>query len=690
MIESHGVSGFGASMAGAKRASVSRGLSRTALLSLLLAGAAMTLAAPVAAAGTLDLGGGTVARADFDNGGTDYDFVQHGILQITPTANLLYAGILRNGGAGQLLSVEKLGSFTLTLSGANTYTGNTTITAGTLAAGADNSFSAGSVLLNSAIVELGGYDQTIAGLTGGGNVLNSSGGAATLTIDIAAGTRGQTGNLLEVAGNTLSLVKTGSGTQNINGANNFTGGTTIANGILGFGGATSLGTGAITFDTGAVPGAVATLRAIGSNVILPNDIVLATDGTIDSAGRSPVFNGLISGNGKLTKAGNGFAQFNNAGNNYTGGTDLAKGELLLGGDDVLGSGTLTIVGSSRMNALTTQSLSNDIVLNANLTVDRTGSTLTLSGPISGGFGNNLAIYQGATLNLTHANTYIGNTYVTSSATDTSVLGIGDDLAVSGGAHQIIATSVDPAHPATLAALGNHVLPVGNTIRVNGALLLDTGAGTLGIDGKINDFNAANPGSLTIDGGGIATLNNVSNGYTLGTTVRNFSQLVVTNNAQLGGGSAGINLDFGYLTIAGVGFGATTRVITLTNFGVVNVQDAGAAVALGLVQGPGLLVKFGQGSLTLSGVNTHGGGTFVDEGTIDFNSNDSFSGGLIYLAPFAGITTSVNDLTLANEFNLDGGTISAGGANLTLNGSIGGTGALLKTGGGRFELNGANF
>ena len=538
-----------------------------------------------------------------------------------------------------------------------------------------------------ATVDLGGLPLTVGGTSGGGIFINT-GGFATLTFDVPAAAFNFTGNINGVFG-IIKVVKTGAGLQRFDGANSYTGGTTIANGVLAYGNALSLGLDAITFDTGGAPGAIATLRAAGTATVLTNDLTLTTDGTIDGAGHSPVFTGLISGAGKLTKLNLGFVRIDNTGNSYAGGTDITQGELLLGASNVLGSGVVTVSAAAKLNAVTSASLNNDIVLNAGLKVDRAGTTLTLNGAISGGAGNNLTVDSGATLNLTNANTYAGSTFVTSTLTDSSVLGIGNDLAVGGGASRIIATGVDAAHPAIIRALGNFTLPVGNKIRVNGALSVDTNGNAFGIDGKINDSNAFTPGSLTVDGGGTLTLGNASNGYTLGTTVQGFSQLAVTNDAQLGGGNAAINLINGYLDIVGNGFGATTRAINLTGFGVVDVQSAAAIVDLGLVQGAGQLYKFGAGTFTLAGVNTYSGGTFVDAGTIDFKSNNAFGTGFVYLAPGARITTSVNGLVLENDFNLDGGTIQAGAANLTLNGDLGGTGPLIKTGSGRFELNGNN-
>ncbi len=195
------------------------------------------------------------------------------------------------GGVGDLtFSAGGAGSnhndtFSLNTGSSLTYSGNTIITSpgaanaivklnggylpGRLLTLKDNKFDA--TRINDAVLDLNGYNQTLSGLTdvaasgGGGRfVVNTSGTPSTLTIDGAtsqafagvigvnsgAAARGQTAG----AGN-IALVKTGSGTQTLSGANTYSGATTVAAGTL------TLGASSVLPDTTAVSIGSATLDA---------------------------------------------------------------------------------------------------------------------------------------------------------------------------------------------------------------------------------------------------------------------------------------------------------------------------------------------------------------------------------------------------------------------------------------------
>ena len=96
------------------------------------------------------------------------------------TSSLTVSGILSNGG-----SVTKVGAGMLTLNGANTYTGGTTINDGTLELGNNSALGAANSVINvngdNASLNLNGYCSTVGQvILADGSIVNG-GGAATLT-----------------------------------------------------------------------------------------------------------------------------------------------------------------------------------------------------------------------------------------------------------------------------------------------------------------------------------------------------------------------------------------------------------------------------------------------------------------------------------------------------------------------------
>jgi autotransporter-associated beta strand protein len=142
-------------------------------------------------------------------------------------------------GANALL-VGSTGVGMVVLAGTNDYSGDTTISSGTLQLGVANALPSGpgkgNVIANG-VLDLNGQSATINGLSGSGNVDNSGTTAATLTVGANDASSTFAGSITNsgtgtVAAATLSLVKTGTGVLTLAGTDTYTGGTTVDGGTL--------------------------------------------------------------------------------------------------------------------------------------------------------------------------------------------------------------------------------------------------------------------------------------------------------------------------------------------------------------------------------------------------------------------------------------------------------------------------
>lgn len=208
-------------------------------------------------------------------------------------------------GAGGITKIDNPGTWIL--SGTSTYTGSTTVSAGTLRAGAaagGQAFGNGSAVALADVagvsLDLNGFSQTIGSLAGGGptggNV--TLGANATLT---TGGNNGSTSYAGVISGTgTSGLTKLGTGTQTLSGVNTYNGTTTIKAGTLKLGVAGDIASSQtiVVGDTGSSGavldlsektsfsiGASQMLTGIGT-VRLGNSDTLTINGTL-SPGNSP-------------------------------------------------------------------------------------------------------------------------------------------------------------------------------------------------------------------------------------------------------------------------------------------------------------------------------------------------------------------------------------------------------------------
>src|SRR6266446_3466762 len=179
------------------------------------------------ATGTLQYTGSTASstkKFTMATGGT-------GAFQVdTAATTLTLSGVI--DGSGALL---KAGAGTLSLTGVNTYSGGTTVSAGTLQLSGSGTLgsTSGALTVNGGTLNLNGTNQGVGNLTGsGGTIVNNAAGTATLTIGNSNGTGGNYSGVIANGTGTVALTKTGSGTITLSGANTYTGATQVNGGTL--------------------------------------------------------------------------------------------------------------------------------------------------------------------------------------------------------------------------------------------------------------------------------------------------------------------------------------------------------------------------------------------------------------------------------------------------------------------------
>jgi outer membrane autotransporter protein len=200
-------------------------------------------------------------------------------------------------------SVSKSGAGTLSLFGTSTYSGGTTVNAGTLRLDGGSLAATGALTVNGGTFDLNGFDQTVGSLGGSGGIVSL--GSGTLTVDGSASST-FAGAITGSGG----VTKQGSGTLTLSGINIYTGSTVINAGVLALSGSltsntvvnaggTLLGNGTITGNvtvagTMATSDLLGTFNVTGSYTQSPNSTYFVG---INSAGQSGKVN--VTGNAVL-------------------------------------------------------------------------------------------------------------------------------------------------------------------------------------------------------------------------------------------------------------------------------------------------------------------------------------------------------------------------------------------------------
>ncbi len=554
------------------------------------------------------------------------------------------SGVISDGSSAGTLEMN--GAGTLVLTGNDTYTGGTVISAGTLQIGAGGTSGSvtGDITDNSALVFDRSDSVTSSGtISGSGTLEQAGGGTLTLsganayaggttlssgTIEIGNDSALGTGSLSMAAGTTLSfngdytiandiaikgdpyftpssghtdtisgVISDGSsaGTLEMNGA-----GTLILTGTDTYTGGTVISTGTLQLGAGGTSGSVT------GDIIDNSALVFDRSDSVTSSG-------TISGSGTLEQAGGGTLTLSGA-NAYAGGTTLSSGTIEIGNDSALGTGSLSMAAGTTLSFNGDYTIANDIAIKGDpYFTPSSGHTDTISGVISDGSSAGTLEMNGAgTLVLTGTNTYTGSTTISS-----GTLQIGN-----GGT--------------TGSIIGGSTGPITSNITDNGALVFDR-SDEVTYGGEISGS-----GSLEQAGGGKLILEG-TNTYRGGTVIS-------SGTLQVG--------YYGNASITG------------------NILDDGALIFLrsgildygDVISGTGTLTQ-SEGKLVLTGANTYTGLTTVNGGTLQIGDG--------------GKTGSIVSDIFVDRYALifNRSNTSIYGGNITGTGSLtqAGTGTLILTG-----------
>lgn len=533
----------------------------------------------------------------------------------TIIGNAIISSVIADGSLGYGLT--KSGAGTLTLSGANTFTGNLTHEEGTLSIGTvNNSNGAGALGKNTSAVTLGSSGKTAILLVTGASH------SSTKKFTLAAGGTAEINNanslaLLGLFDGDGNLAKSGAGQLTLyNNANTFSGQVVINAGIL------NVNTTGLIANSGTA----STLGTGGGNPII-------RIGSTGSATLASAYNAVASTDRQI-QIGSGAANAGGAtiNNNNTGGGGLTFTAVNFNSPDSAATGVrpLALGGTgNNINEITGIIADNSTNGGAiSLTKNTAASTWKLSGANT--FSGRTTIVAG-TLIVTTVNSVTQPTPAASSS-------LGKPSSASNGTIPIGVTT----NPGQLTYAGagdettDRVIALAGT--TGGVTLDQSGSGKLKFTSAFTTTAGGNK-ALTLQG---STLG----GGEIGGAIVDYLPVTTTTTAAtaIGGTTITVSSTTGYavgVSISGTGIAAgatvsavntTTRVVTLSAAVISPGVSLGQNVSIIGTTG---LAKAGSGTWTLSGVNTYSGATTISQGKLVGVTGGSASNSA---ASFAGTAT----------------------------------------------------
>ena len=603
--------------------------------------------------GSGSLGSGTYAGSLSIAGGARFVY--------SSSTDQILSGVISGDGS---MTKDTGASSTLTLSGANTYTGGTTVNAGTLSAGSSTAFGTSGLGLDSGTtLDLNGQSVGIGltgsggGLTGGGTVTNSAIGTSVSLSLGGFGTQTFSGTMQDGAG-TVSLIVYGNGAT-FTGTNTFTGGISVAlynavfvisdSGSLGsgaFAGAISIANGA-TFKYSSSANQILSGAVSGAGALMKDTSTTSTltlSGTNTYSGRTTVAAGTLQvlntntgsavgqlGSGPVSLAAGATLEFTNSATSDNGyvvnNTIDGDGRLLFDGPD----GSITTLGGDNAYTGGTQINSGTVNIDSYDTIFGTGAVTMTGGAVratnaprtlANDFVLSGSVGFGAATNITGSIMLAGDTTITPAGNFGSSAWSG---AVNLGANTL---STSETGPNVDLGIGGGTWADGNSFTIAGAI-----SGSGGVT-----HNA--PGTLLLTG---------ANTYTGATTV-SAGTLVIGEAGSLNSGS--------YAGAIAVASGA--------NFVYSSSVDQTLS---GVISGAGNFTKDTgvTSTVTLTGANTYTGTTTVDAGTLVIGNGGTIgalgSGAVVDNAALA--FNRCSNVYLSNTLSGSGSLTQAGSGTLWL-------------------------
>jgi len=558
------------------------------------------------------------------------------------------------------------------LSGANAYTGLTTVSNGaTLALTGSGSIAASAgLLLNGGTFDIAGTSNgaSVQLLAGNGNVTL---GAQTLTLTNGSGT--YFGVLSGTGGLTVS-----GGAQTLAGVQAYTGATAIGSGAtLSLSGLGSIASSSGVandgiFDISGTTGGASIKALTGSGTVALG----AQNLTLTQA--SGTFGGVIGGTGGVEIAAG--TQTLSGANTYAGVTSIDSGATLAlsgaGGiassSNVSNSGTFDISGTNAGASVQQLSGNGAVALGAQ-TLTVTNAASAFDGVISGTGGFSVT---GGSQFLSGVNTYTGAT----------TIGSGGALALSGNGSIAASSGVmaDGLFDITGATNGASI----TSLRGGSSGQVNLGVHTLTVTQAAGDFGGSmtGAGNLVV-ANGTQTLSG-NNTYTGATTIQQGATLALAGTGSIAASSGVANS--GVFDIAGTTAGASIKALSgngAVNLGAQTLTITNASGTYdGVFGGAGGGLSIAGGSQTLTGVQTYTGATTVagtlalqGSGSVAASSGVAIANGTFDISGTSA-GASIQALSGNGAVNLGAQTLTLTNANGAYDGVLSGTGGLSIAGG----------